>query len=59
MANEGRGWWWRVAGSLLLLAGIAIGARLIWEVLSPLLPVLLLGVGLVVVWAVVLRSFRR
>jgi hypothetical protein len=38
--NNGQSWLKRAAGSVLLVLGIALGSRLVWELLAPLVPVL-------------------
>jgi len=39
--DRGPSWLKRAAVGPLLLLGIAIGARVVWELLAPLLPVLI------------------
>lgn len=45
--------------SVIVILAVAVGCRIAWELLAPLLPYLLLLVGLSVVYAVVLGRFRR
>ncbi len=49
----------RATGALLLLLGIAVGARVIYSLLAPLLPLLISGFALVIVYAVTLGLWRR
>lgn len=45
----------RLAGSLLLLLGIAVGTRIAWELLNPVLPSLMALLFVVLLGAVVLQ----
>ena len=45
--------------AVVVLVATAVGARVAWELLAPLLPALLVLVGLGVVYAVVLGRSRR
>lgn len=54
-----KGWMKRATGALFLLLGIAAGARLIFALLMPLLPLLIWALALIVVYAVALGFWRR
>lgn len=54
-----KGWTKRAAGALLLLLGIAAGARVIYSLLRPLLPLLICALALIVVYSVLLGFWRR
>jgi hypothetical protein len=49
----------RVTASLALLLGIAVGARVTWELLNPLLPSLVAGALVVLLTAAVLQKRWR
>jgi hypothetical protein len=49
----------RALGALVLLLGIALGARVIYSLFIPLLPLLICGVALLVVYHVATRFWRR
>lgn len=53
------GWMKRGMSALVLLLIIAIGARVIYGLLAPLLPFLGAIVVLIVVYAVIFRGWRR
>lgn len=53
---NGHSWQYRVLTALLLLILIAVGARFMWEVLSPMLPTL---IALSIVVGLVWLFFRR
>jgi len=54
-----KGWMKRATGALLLLLGIAVGARLIYNLLLPLLPLLICTIALIAIYAVLLGFWRR
>ena len=54
-----KAWTRNVAGALFLLLGIALGARLIFAVLVPLLPLIIYGLFLAGVLAVALGFWRH
>ena len=54
-----KAWTKRVSGALLLLLGIALGARLIFALLVPVLPLLVVGVVMSVVYGLVFGRYRR
>lgn len=45
--------------AVVVVLAVAVGARVVWELLMPLVPVLLGLVGLGVVYALVLGGSRR
>ncbi len=47
------------AGALALLMGIAVGAHMIYSLLAPLLPLLISGAVLVIVYATASGLWRR
>jgi hypothetical protein len=49
----------RAFGALLLLLAIAVGARFIWELLSPIVPTLTAVVLLIVVALLLFQLWRR
>jgi hypothetical protein len=49
----------RISGALFLLLAVAVGARIVYALLLPLLPLLVFGVVLVLVYAVALGFLRR
>lgn len=58
-ADKGRRWTAKVMSAVVVLVATAVGARVAWELLKPLLPGLLVLVGLGAVYTVVLGRFRR
>lgn len=59
MRYEPEGWTKRGFSALLLLLVIAIGARVIYGLLAPLLPFLGVIVVLMVMYIVMFRGWRR
>lgn len=49
----------RVLGALLLLLSIAFGARVIWGLLAPVVPELVVAVALLVVYRVIIGRRGR
>jgi len=58
MQNQSDGWAKRGLSALVLLLLIAIGARVIYGLLAPLLPVLGAVVALLVVYSLLFRGRR-
>jgi hypothetical protein len=56
---NGNGWIKQAVSGLVLLLVIAIGARVIYELLAPLLPLLGATVVLVAVYVVLFRGWRH
>jgi hypothetical protein len=52
-------WTRRVVGSLVLLLAIALGTRLAWDMLSPVVPALVAVVTLGVVYGLLFQKWRR
>ncbi len=57
--KEVRKWPAKAMSAVVVVLAVAVGARVAWELLAPLVPVLLVLVGLGVVYAVVFGRFRR
>lgn len=49
----------QATGALFLLIGIAAGARVMYALLVPLLPILLCAAALIIVYVVALRFWDR
>jgi len=54
-----KGWMKRTTGALFLLLAIAYGARIIYALLVPLLPLLICALVLIFIYAVALGFVRR
>jgi thiol:disulfide interchange protein len=52
-------WMHQALAAATTLVVVAVAARLVWLLTEPLLPLLLLGLGLLTVFGVVLGKFRR
>ena len=52
-------WMRRVIGAVLLLVGIAVGARVVYGLLVPLVPAAFAVAALAVVYLVVFQRWRR
>ncbi len=48
-----------ISGALFLLLAVAVGARIVYALLMPLLPLLIVALVLVLVYAVALGFLRR
>jgi len=53
------GWGKRIVGSLFLVLGIAVAARVIYELLAPLLPLLVAFLVLATAYVAMTRHWRR
>ena len=51
-------WPAKVMNALVVLLAVAVSARVAWELLAPLAPLLILLVGLGFVYAVIFGKFR-
>lgn len=59
MSDKRGPWTAKVMSAVLVCLAVAVGARLVWWLTEPLLPYLLVLVGLGAVYALVLGRFRR
>jgi len=59
LSDDHRNWHAHVAQAVTLLLAVAIGARVIWYVLAPLVPGLIVLSVLAVIYAFVFGRFRR
>ena len=51
-------WQTKVMGALVLLLAIAVGARLVWELLAPVVPVLIVLAGVSAIYVLIFRAGR-
>jgi hypothetical protein len=58
VADKKGPWTAKVMSAAVVLVVTAVAGRLAWELLEPLLPYLLLLLGLILVYTVVLGRFR-
>jgi hypothetical protein len=54
-----KGWLKRTSAAITLLLGVAVGARVVYALLVPLVPVLIFALVLILVCAVALGFVRR
>ena len=54
-----RGWTAKAMSAVVVVLATAVGARVAWMLLAPVVPVLLVLVGLGVVYALVFGRLRR
>jgi purine-cytosine permease-like protein len=59
MTDKTTAWTAKAMSAVVVVLTVAVGARVAWWLLAPLVPVLVVLVGLGVVYAVVLGRFRR
>jgi len=59
MADKSAKWEAKVMSAVVVVLAVAVGARVAWELLAPLVSVLLVLVGLGVVYALVFGRWRR
>lgn len=54
-----RSWSWRILGAIVVLLLVAAGARVVYELLAPLVPWLLVAGLLTLVYILIFRPGRR
>ena len=59
MADKAATWVAKAMSAVVVILAVAVGARVAWELLTPLVPVLLVLVGLGVVYALMFGRWRR
>jgi len=59
MADHSAKWEAKVMSAVVVVLVVAAGARVAWELLAPLVPALVVLVGLGVVYAVLFGVFRK
>lgn len=57
--DKGRKWQTKAMSAVVVVLSVAVGARVAWELLAPLLPLLIVAVTLAGVYALVFGRLRR